>query len=549
MKGLIVIPARGGSKGIPRKNIRNLAGKPLIYYPIKTGLKVAENFDIDVYVSSDDEEIIAIAEKFGAKIHRRPKELADDKTTLDEVVLEAYKFLSKENERLYDYIITIQPTSPLLKARTLISAIKEFLDSQYDTIISAKKFAHLMWKKEHGQFVPLYKERINRQFLDPVYLETGGFIICRTENLLKYGTRIGKNINLYLLSEREAIDIDTYEDWNLCEYLLNKKKILFVVSGYREIGLGHVYRTLIIANNITAHDLLFLVDKKSILGLQKIKEYNYPVILQQSENILNDIEKIDPDVVINDILDTSKEYVLSLKNKGYTVINFEDLGEGARYADLVINSLYPEREPLPNHYFGYKYFVPRDEFIYSKFKNVSCEVQNVLITFGGTDPNNLTLKTLKSIYDYCVQQGTKIKVILGLGYKYQDSLSNFEDIEIFENVKNISQYMLDADVIFTSAGRTIYEIACIGTPTIVLAQNERELTHFFANSENGFINMGLGINVSNKEILDVFKRLINNVEERKLMNRLMLSKEVRKGRERVINLIKSIIENNGGKNE
>jgi len=246
--------------------------------------------------------------------------------------------------------------------------------------------------------------------------------------------------------------------------------------------------------------------------------------------------------VINDILDTDQDYILGLKERGMTVINFEDLGPGAQIADLVINALYPEAEVLPNHHFGEGYFCARDEFIYSPTKTIEQAVSRVLISFGGVDPNNLTRKTLDAIYADCRRRGIVISVILGLGYHQQESLAGFEGVEIRQDVHNISEEMLAADIAFTSAGRTIYELACIGTPTIVMAQNDREMTHLFALSSNGLANLGLGVDRNSDDIRDVFCRLLECHAGRKQMNEAMLSRQVRAGRQRVLRLIQQVIE-------
>ena len=118
MNILAIIPARGGSKGIPRKNLRLLNGKPLIYYSIKTVL--SSKYDIDLYLSSEDNEILNIAIQFGAKIHKRDLSIADDRTTLDPVIYDCYNYAKKIEKKKYNYIITIQPTSPLLKTNSLL---------------------------------------------------------------------------------------------------------------------------------------------------------------------------------------------------------------------------------------------------------------------------------------------------------------------------------------------------------------------------------------------------------------------------------------------
>jgi CMP-N-acetylneuraminic acid synthetase/spore coat polysaccharide biosynthesis predicted glycosyltransferase SpsG len=536
MEILLIIPARGGSVGIPRKNLRPLNGKPLLYYSITTAEK--SKYNPDIYVTSDDSEILMFAERFGAKTYRRSKALADSKTTLDPVIYDAFLSILLKTGKKYDYIITLQPTSPLLSEITLDDAIDKIVNHpEIDVIISAKEERHLSWKSIDSNFVPNYKKRLNRQFLEPIYTETGAFVVCKAENLVKYKVRIYGKVDLSIIPKDESVDIDDYDDWAICEFYLKRKKILFNVIGNNEVGLGHVYRGLVLAHEIIDHEIIFLLDKKSKLGFDKIKENNFKVQLQNHENIIDDIKEINPDLIINDILDTKESFIKQLKKLGLKIVNFEDLGKGALHADLVINALYPESKSYSNHYYGYKYFCAREEFINSRIKSIG-EVKKVLISFGGTDSNNLTIKVLKSIYNYCNISKIRISVILGLGYKNEASLNKFSEIEIVKNINNISDYFLNADLIFTSAGRTVYEIACLGTPTIILAQNDRELTHLFGNYKNGFINMGFGNEVNNNQILEQFNFLANNKRERLKLSKRMLSVDLKSGKRRTIDLIR-----------
>lgn len=535
---LIVIPARGGSKGIPRKNLRLLGGKPLIYYSIKNALSV-EN--ADVYVTTEDAEIELISKKFGAKVHKRPSNLADDKSTLDPVIFNALEYAESRENKSYDLVVTMQPTSPLLSKESIQCALLKITeDTSIHTIISAQDDTHLSWKIEGEKFIPNYTERLNRQYLQPIYRETGGFLITRRPYVC-FNNRIGPEVSLFILNNGEEIDIDTFNDWNLCEYLLKKKKILFVVSGNNILGLGHVYNSLILANDILNHDIEFLVTKGCELALEKIRSKNYNVSIQQKEKLSDDVIGFKPDIVVNDILDTSTEYIRSLKDVGIKVINFEDLGDGAKIADVVINAIYPEQECLKNHFFGENYFILRDEFVFNHNEKKISDVKEVLITFGGVDPSNLTNKTLSSIYHFCIEKNIKITVVTGLGYTRYDSLTDFSDIELLTNVQNISDYMYRADIIFTSAGRTVYEVASIGTPAIVLAQNDRELTHFFAFEKYGFINLGLGTKVDNFNIKNNFKNLVENKVQRIQNHELMLKHNLKLGRKRVQKLIQQTI--------
>lgn len=547
---IVVIPARGGSKGIPRKNIRLLANKPLIAYSIETALK--SKYVDDVVVTTDDDEIKFIAEQFGAYTIKRSGDLAKDDVPLDPVIHDAVKSMEKVTNHRYDLIITIQPTSPLLKTETLNRAIKKLSNSQnvnkkIDTIISVVDDRHLSWgfNKENNSYYPLYEKRLNRQYLPKAFKETGGIFATKRE-FLKENSRLGKNIDLIEISKHESIDIDNYEDWWVAERLLNKKRVLIKTDASYKIGTGHIFRGLAIASKLANHDVLFLLDENKRLGIEVIENYNYPYKTHKysaekdEKELLEEIYDYNPDIIINDILNTSSSYINNLKENSYFVVNFEDIGEGSKYADIVFDALCEHQIPLKNLYSGHKYYILKDEFYYQEKKEINEEIKEILLTFGGTDPNNLTRKTIKSLLKSSYKN--KITVILGLGYKdkkaIKDEFSANSKIEIFENVKNISEYMFRSDLIFTSAGRTMYEIASLGVPCICLCQNDRELTHIFGNAENGFLNLGLGKNLEENQIISTIERLLDDYNLRCEMNKRMLAIDLKHGFENMIKIVK-----------
>ncbi|NDV14600.1 acylneuraminate cytidylyltransferase [Muricauda sp. TY007] len=535
---LVVIPARGGSKGIPRKNLRPLNGKPLIYYAIKNGLSIKCN-NLSCYVSSEDDEILMLAKKFGASIIKRSKSNADDSTTLDPVIFEAYTKIKQLEGIDYDLVITLQPTSPLLTTKSIENGIEELISKKIDTIISGKWDSHLTWIKSNGSFSPNYKKRVNRQELPEIYKETGGFVITKS-NFVTETSRFGKSIGIFPLSKKEAIDIDDFEDWNLCEYYLRRKNILFIVAGNSTIGMGHVYNTLSIANEILNHNIGFFVDRGSKLAYKKIKETNYSVDLIEEGNLISALADHEPDIVVNDRLDTEAEEIQQMKDAGYKVINFEDVGGGADRADLVINAMYPEGKLVKDHYFGAKYFILRDEFIFTPNIKIRKEVNNILLAFGGVDPNNFTERILGLLLP--IIGNAKITVVAGLGYNHVEEIkARHPQIIVKQDVKSISDEMSKADMVFTSAGRTTFEVASLGIPAIVLCQNKRETTHFFASEKNGFYNLGLGVNVEDREILNAYKSVLN-YETRILMHDRMISHELKNGKKRVLKLINKVID-------
>ena len=537
-KILVVIPARGGSKGIPRKNIRMMNDKPLIAHTINHA-KSSEYID-NVVVSTDDDEIKFIAEKFGADVIKRSKELAEDNVPLDPVIYDATIKQEEKFNTVYDFVITLQPTSPLLKTSTLNKAIGKLCEGN-DTVISVVDDRHLSWgyDKENDEFYPLYSKRVNRQYLPEQYRETGSIFATKRE-FLKKDSRLGEKIDLIPVSPHESIDIDNYEDWWVAERLLMKKRILIKTDASHEIGTGHIYRGLAIASKLVNHDVIFLLNENKEIGINIIKNYNYPYITHKEDNILGKIKEYEPDIVVNDILNTTSSYIKSLKDEDYFVLNFEDLGGGVKYADLVCDALYEHKIPLKNLYSGHLYYILKDEFYYQPYKEIHPSVKEILLTFGGTDPNDLTKKTLNCILKS--EFKGNVKVILGLGYMdkkgIEKEFQDYSNIEIFEDVKNISEYMISADLIFTSAGRTMYEIASIGVPCVCLCQNQRELSHIFGNVENGFINLGLGSEVKENDLINTINDIIDNYDLRMEMSNRMKNVDVRHGFENLMKIVK-----------
>lgn len=542
MKTLIVIPARGGSKRIPRKNVRIMCGKPLIAYSIENAKALSDNLkmDVDVAVSTDDEELGGIVQKRGVEVIARPKELATDKVTLDPVIYHAVCYMEEKNGCRYDTVITMQATSPTLRMTTIRDAIKFFEESEWDTVISATNKPHLSWGVKDGVIVKNYEKRLNSQELPANYLETGGFLITRRECVSENG-RIGEKVNIFEISEDEAIDIDTYSDWVLAENILKRKKIMFRTVGKRQVGMGHVYRCLTLAYKLTGHEIIFVASKDSDIGIEKIKESNFPVITVENEKEFEEVLKTEkPDILVNDILDTTAEYMQMVTALVGRVVNFEDVGSGAKYADAVINALYEKGEKLHNEYYGSRYFCIRDEFLEEQPGEFSDEVKNMLIIFGGADPADLTGR----LYDICKVLHTKhphinFHFLLGFAYPYADKVLTDEESNIFvhKDVKRVSAYMSRMDLAITSQGRTVYELASMGVPSIVLAQNEREAEHVFAGIQNGFINLGLGSRTDALTIISTVQWLISTPNVRKEMRKLQLSKDFSKGHERVIKLI------------
>jgi CMP-N-acetylneuraminic acid synthetase len=543
MKTIVVIPARGGSKGIPRKNLRPLAGRPMIYYSIKACLS-ADPVD-RVVVSTDDEEIALFAERFGAEVLLRPEELADDVTTLDPVIACAVEQAEEKWKERYDLVLTVQPTSPLITAHEVIAAVTALKSGSIDTVLSVVDDRHLCWTIKNGVPKPLYDARVNRQQLPPSFKETGAVIACTREQL-NLGTRIGENVHLLEVPHDRSFDIDTFADLALCESLLKRKRVVFAVVGYDKVGLGHVYRTLMLAHELVHYDICFVCEKSSDLAAEHIRSRNYTVHVCDDGGLAEACIALTPDLIINDILDTDAEYINQLKSAGIKVVNFEDMGSGYAAADLVINALYPHQLPSDHVLVGPKYFCLRDEFLYLPKHEARDSVERMLLTFGGVDEGNLTVRCLELLGAYCKENNIGIDVVTGPGFNHKQELSDCIaglDVTVSMGTRRISDFMCQADLAITSGGRTVLELAALQVPTIVICQNRREITHTFASSDNGILNLGYRGDVHDEEITSAVIKVIENQELLKIMRDKAGRQELRKGKKRVIKRIIELLQN------
>jgi len=545
-----VIPARGGSKGIPRKNLRPLGGRPLLRYAVRAALDTP-GVD-DVIVNTDDPEIALFARRFGARVQMRPAELADDAVPLDPVIAHTVAAYEAETGARAAVVLTIQPTSPLVSPDDIAAAVRRLDDSGADTVISAVPDRHLTWRRTEGGFRPNYAERVNRQYLPDDYRETGAIVACRAALLRERGTRIGERIELLVMPPERAIDIDTYQDWAVAEFLLRRRRVAFVVVGSRELGLGHAYRALMLAHELVEHELAFYCPEGSELAAELIGGRNYPVEVVPAAGVVARLADAPPDLVINDVLDTTADYVVGLKKLGCRVVNFEDLGLGAEVADRVYNALYPHQLPLPHIRVGPRYFCLRDEFLHGlegAHAGAPDKVAQVLVTFGGVDEAGLTARVLEAVADACRHRGIRLDVVAGPGYARPAELEALAErlnaggaeVAVTCAPGAMSEHMAAAQAAFCSGGRTVFELASLRVPTVVLCQNARETTHTFADADNGFINLGLGARVDPAEIRRTFERLVDDPVLRGAMAARMAAHDFRAGKAVVVGEIKELL--------
>lgn len=224
MNTIAVIAARGGSKGIPKKNLLNFCGKPLLHWSIDTALRTPEISS--VWVSTDDTTIAKTAAESGAGVITRPEELSGDIVMPDLAWLHTITSIVQKGEKI-DCVVALQATSPVRLPSHLSNGINDYKSSQADSLFSASRADDIcLWKLEDGKILqPVNfdpKNRKRRQDGDNQYVENGSFYIFTPETITTSKDRFFGQVACSVIPKWASFEIDEFEDIDLCEYFMMK---------------------------------------------------------------------------------------------------------------------------------------------------------------------------------------------------------------------------------------------------------------------------------------------------------------------------------------
>ena len=231
-KVLAVIPARGGSKGVPRKNIRMVGGKPLIAYTIDAALAVKNRLH-RLIVSTDDAEIAGVAQDYGAEApFMRPADLGGDRVPMAPVLKHAIQAIEEMDGIQLDWVLLLQPTCPFRAPEDILAALELAAAGGCDSVISVVRvLAHhpiLMKKIENDRLLPFMIEEVEgtrrQDYNPPAYMRNGSIYLTRRDNLMKYHSIWGKVIRPYIMPEERSVNVDSEMDMKLVEFMLQDRQ-------------------------------------------------------------------------------------------------------------------------------------------------------------------------------------------------------------------------------------------------------------------------------------------------------------------------------------
>lgn len=220
---LAIIPARGGSKGIPRKNLQPLSGRPLLVYTVEAAL--AASTVTRVVVSTDDDEIAEVAMGCGAGVIRRPEEISCDSASSESALLHALDYLCDAESYEPDLVVFLQATSPLRTEGDIDRAIETLVKSGSDSLLSVATSHRFLWRMKDGSPEPLNYDplaRPRRQDRAPEFVENGSIYVFKPWVLRDLNCRLGGRIAMYVMGPWSGIDIDDRVDLELCEWIMSR---------------------------------------------------------------------------------------------------------------------------------------------------------------------------------------------------------------------------------------------------------------------------------------------------------------------------------------
>jgi len=489
---LALIPARGQSQGIPQKALQPVNGKPLILHTIDTvrEARVATR----IVVTTDCPHIRGFCQLRGIDVLDRPAELAEPDVPLAPVIDQAAEALGWGGE-----VGVFQPTCPLLTAETVKYVVNEFRARGLSWAITGTADPHLYWGRGKGTERYPLTHRVNRQQLTSDALlvrESGAIQLMMSAH--SQGTRRG----IILIDAGQGLDVDTPGDLALARHTAEAKTIRFTVAIGRRIGSGHFWRCLQLADSLTLNGHNVFWDWH--------ESHNVPMwarTLLIGRPLIQRAVRVDTDLEIYDVLHANRSRVLRARAGGARVVVFEDDGPAALEADLAINEMVD----------GPEWAVLRPEFSCLP-EHVVRTGRRVLVTFGGTDPSGLGARVTK-----CMEGLWGVDVLT---------------VDPSMNV-HMAAEMMNADLVVTGQGRTVFEVAACGVPCLSIAANEREARHVRIP---GVVYMGLHTLVSTGRISETVSRVLEDRALREDMGRTSRAQVDGKGLARIVHRLEGLLE-------
>jgi len=523
-----IVPARGGYDEVPYMNIKKLGPIPLVAHTLQQAGK--SRYIDRVVVSTDDEKVAAVAREYGADVPFLRRAELLNVPLIKPVIADAVQFVETEEKEMYDLVVMLQATSPFRTAEQIDEALDKLVNEELDSVVSLREEKTLMWRLVDGELKQAFGKAGRREDMEPLYHEDGAIWATRRE-VLDSSERLGARVGYVLMDKASSFTVhDIYDFW-VAEKLVRLPRIVFRVDGGAEIGMGHVYRSLAIADelcSISSADVQFLMSVDHPEGVKGVSDAGYTVRVLSNggvDAIVEAIQEYSPNIVVNDRPFLEEDYLEALSKLGASTVNLvdtlEDIEKPAEITSMIIATMRVDQLELEDYYAGPEFAILRESFA-GRAKPVRADAREVVISFGGSDPQGLTLKVLRALDESRRELG--VKAILGPAFSYGQELRellpklHYQPI-LLENVEHMAEILSEADLVFCAGGMTVYEIAALGVPGIVMCQNAREVRRMEHFARSGSVeHLGLGTEVEEKRITEAAEALLANETRRRAMS-------------------------------
>lgn len=501
----ILIPTFDGPHDVPRLILRQLAGQTLLARAITTA--VSSTAPERVIVVTHDDEVEEVALHHG--VHVLPAQLdTSTGTTAAEVLSRHAASLTALGADDDDVLLMLKPNWPLISA-AIIHQARDAVASGAGSAITVTADTGATWTID-GE-----ANASRRQ--DESLRERDAISACRVRDAGRWSEGAVHPVSLITLRPHEAVSIDSFADLPVATYWLNRKSVIIRTDAGRQLGMGHVYRSLSLAHELAEHDELIVTSRDQPLGGAFFDRHPFPhTTVSSDEEFIELVRSRRPDLVVLDVLDTDESFItgLAAASPESKIVSFEDHGSGAPLVDVLVCDIYENPAvALERQMVGVvnALLAPSFESVPRRAR-AAAEVDEILVLFGGTDPSGLAVKALDALE--AVAFAGHVTVVRGLGAEPLDVSGLQLDITVKTDVTNMARLMSEADLALSSAGRTLAELSSLGVPTICMAQNSKELRHTHSTVDHGVVLLGLGTEVDQEELRATIARLIADIPAR-----------------------------------
>lgn len=499
---VVVIPARGGSRSVPRKNLRPAAGASLIERAVATARAAfPDEARTSIVVSSDSPEALEVADLAGAlAVERSPAAASDDAG----VALALADVLGSASDRAW---MLYQPTAVGATADDL-RRLAEELDAHRSASL-ARPLLHQLWVQTPAYNGAVYDRAANernRQLREPQAWEELGVFAARSwppEGTIDAPGPLYSADHSLVEPAGRVVDVDHPEDLAAARHLLGARRFLFRVSAGPEVGSGHLHRSLAIADELPGHECVFDLDAgpqpdgwrrtAPDWALAAVESSGHRLVPELASGLAMPAQGWA--AVLLDELDPSLAFVADMTAAGVPVVALEARGPGAAACTAVVNELYPPAASPPGALCGPEWAVLRPSMRaarsaalragHARWRSTGPGEARVLLTFGGTDPAGLTARACAEL-DWLTSQ-LQVVIPPGADPELAEEAARRAGAEAVAPPAGLARLLLDADLVVCSAGRTANEAAAVGCPAVTIAANVREAQHTHAPS----VSLGL----------------------------------------------------------